>query len=79
MCIHHSIDVKIEELLSVAAASPAQIPTASYYIASKFLSTNTSKEHQFRANNTKYRIILFFIEVGSLEKWLLYDKIIPNI
>ena len=55
-----------------------QLPTASYYIASKFPSTNTSKE-QFGANNTKYKIILFFIEVGSLEKWLLYDKIIPNI
>ena len=59
-CIHHSIDVKIEELLSVAAAAPAQLPTASYYIASKFPSTNTSKEHQFRANNTKYKIILFY-------------------
>ena len=36
-----------------------QLPTASYYIASKFPSTNTSKE-QFGANNTKYKIILFY-------------------
>ena len=45
-----------------------QLPTASYYIASKFLSTNTSKEHQFRATNKKYlQNDTFFL--SKLDPW----------